>query len=118
MARMPSTEAFQLCVLLWARPGQDDALTAYEDAVLALLPDHGARLVSRVRRTAAPAVTLEPRGWTDDVTDPLEVQVIELPSRAALDAYLADPRRTALNADRDAAVARTRILEVTARTGA
>ncbi|WP_242496424.1 hypothetical protein [Xylanimonas protaetiae] len=116
---MSSTAALQLCVLLWARPGQDDALTAYEDAVLALLPDHGARLVTRVRRaTSSTVVPLDVQGWTDDVTDPLEVQVIELPSRAALDAYLRDPRRTALDADRDAAVDRTRILEVTARTGA
>ncbi|MCL1869906.1 MAG: hypothetical protein FWF90_05780 [Promicromonosporaceae bacterium] len=92
-----------LCVLLWAHPGQDDALTAYEDTVLALLPDHGSRLVSRVRRTA---------GGDDD---PLEVQVIDLPSREALAAYMADPRRTALEASREAAIARTRVLEVTAR---
>jgi hypothetical protein len=71
-----------------------------------------------VRRATSPDVTLDVPAWPDDATDPLEVQVIELPSRAALDAYLRDPRRIALDADRDAAVARTRILEVTARRGA
>ncbi|WP_425955668.1 hypothetical protein [Xylanimonas sp. McL0601] len=95
-----------LCVLLWPLPGQDDALTAYEDAVLALLPDHGARLVSRVRRTASDG----PAG-----DGPLEVQVIELPSGEALAAYMADPRRTALAVDRDAAIARTQILDVEPR---
>jgi uncharacterized protein (DUF1330 family) len=94
--------ALTLCVLLWSFPGHEDALSAYEDAVLALLPEHGARLVSRVRRTGAG-------------DGPVEVQIIELPSRAALDAYMADPRRTALTAERDAAIERTEILEVTAR---
>ena len=115
MTGMSNDAPLLLCVLLWPRPGQDDALTAYEDAVLALLPDHGARLVSRVRRTT-PSVAS--RAGADDDGDPLEVQLIELPSRAALNAYLDDPRRTALTADRDAAVARTRILEVTERLDA
>ena len=106
MVGMPSDGSFQVCVLLWPHPGRDDALSAYEDAVLALLPDHGMRLVTRVRRTATAAA------------DPLEVQVIEVPSRAALDAYMADPRRTAMTTERDAAVARTDVFEVTARTGA
>ena len=38
--------------------------------------------------------------------------VSEFPSAAALDAYMGDPRRTALAADRDRAVARTEIIEV------
>ena len=88
-----------LCVMLWPVPGEDDALTAYEDEVLALLPDHGARLISRVRRI-------------EDGDGPLEVQVIELPDARALDAYMDDPRRLALTDARDAAVARTEILRV------
>ena len=32
-----------LCVLLWAQPGAQAALTAYEDRVLRLVPDHGGR---------------------------------------------------------------------------
>jgi uncharacterized protein (DUF1330 family) len=83
---MPETPV-TLCVLLWARPGQENALTSYEDQVLALLPDHGARVLDRGA--------------------PTEVQRLEFPSAAAIDAYMKDPRRTALAADRDAAIART-----------
>ena len=43
---------------------------------------------------------------------PAEIQLLEFPSAAALDAYMGDPRRTVLAADRDRAVARTEILEV------
>ena len=43
---------------------------------------------------------------------PAEIQFIDFPSQAALDAYMADPRRTALAADRDRAVARTEIIDV------
>jgi uncharacterized protein (DUF1330 family) len=81
-----------LCVLLWARPGGGEALRAYEDRVLALLPDHGARVLDR--------------------DSPTEVQLLEFPSAAALDAYMKDPRRTALAADREAAIARTEVLHL------
>jgi hypothetical protein len=90
-----------LCVLLWAHPGQEEALGEYEDEVLALLPDHSARLLARVR-------SLEP-GHAD------EVQLYEFPGQAELDAYLADPRRTALSARRDAVIARTELFPVTGR---
>jgi uncharacterized protein (DUF1330 family) len=66
--------------------------------VLCLLPDHGARLVSR--HTVASRAD----------GDPLEVQVIELEDQQALDTYLSDPRRLALSGQRDAAVARTQVL--------
>lgn len=90
-----------LCVLLWPVPGQEQALRAYENRVLVLLERHGATLVSRVANDA----------HTDQL--PYEVQVIDLPDRAALDAYLNDPDRTALADDRDRSVARTEILTVT-----
>lgn len=88
-----------LCCLLWAIPGREFELGAYEDKVLALIPHHGARVVSRVR---------------SDGTDgaPLEVQLYEFASEASLDSYLADPRRVALGAERDAAIARTQLLRV------
>ena len=41
--------ALTLCALVWAAPGQDDRLATYEDRVLGLLSDHGARVVSRAR---------------------------------------------------------------------
>jgi uncharacterized protein (DUF1330 family) len=61
-----------------------DRAAAYEDAVLPLLADHGARLVYRGRRTD-----------THDVSQPFEVHVLWFPSGAAFDAYLADDRRRA-----------------------
>jgi uncharacterized protein (DUF1330 family) len=92
--------ALRLCVLLWPHPGREDALRAYEDAVLALLGEHGARLVAR-----------EHIGRTSD-EDPSEVQIIELEDDAALEAYLSDPRRLALEGDRASAIARTQVLRV------
>ena len=88
-----------LCVLLWAQPGAQAALTAYEDRVLRLVPDHGGRVLQRGRGGGADG-------------QPAEIQFLDFPSQAALDAYLADPRRTALAADRDRAVARTEIIDV------
>jgi uncharacterized protein (DUF1330 family) len=89
----------QLCVLLWAFDGQDDALSRYEDTVLALIPKHGGEVVSRVRRQGA-----------DD--GPLEVQVIHLPDEAALSNYMEDPERLALGGAHRRAVARTELLRV------
>ncbi len=87
-----------LRVTLWALPGSQAALTAYEDTVLALLPGHGGRVLVR---DVAP---------TSDA-GPAETQVIEFADRAGLDAFLSDPRRLALAAERDAAVARTELIE-------
>lgn len=57
-------------------------------------------MLQRVRATAT-----DPTG-----AQPFEVQVIEFPSPAALDAYLADDRRAALADRRDRAIARTELL--------
>ncbi|MEP6481564.1 MAG: hypothetical protein ABJA94_06100 [Rhodoglobus sp.] len=89
-----------LAALLWAHPGRENDLIAYETAVLALLPDHGGRVVQRART-----------GGSDD--QPLEIQIFEFESQAGVDSYLADPRRLALAGERDAAVARTELLPVT-----
>ena len=91
--------AVTLCVLLWARLGKDVELAAYEDAVLALLADHGGRLLQRVR----------PVGGRDE---PTEVQLLQFPSEDALEAFMADERRTARQVERDAAVDRTEVLRV------
>ena len=87
------------CVLLWARPGREADLTAYEDQVLALLSQHGGRLLQRLRGDGSG-------------TAPLEVQLIEFASAAGVDAYLGDPRRSALAGQREAAVARTEVFAV------
>lgn len=89
-----------LCVLLWSTDGEQDRLSAYEDEVLALLPEYGGAVTSRVQRIGT------------DEQQPYEVQVIELPDQAAMDGYLADPRRTALSSVRDEVVARTEIVPV------
>ncbi|GAB3574255.1 hypothetical protein GCM10027406_04050 [Leifsonia lichenia] len=96
--------ALQLCVLLWATDGNDDALTHYEDTVLALVPKHGGHVVSRVRRVE--------RDGDGDGEAPLEVQVIRLPDDAALQSYLADPERVALADVHRTVIARTDLIRV------
>ena len=94
-----------LSVLLWAHEGRREDLADHEVAVLALLPEHGGRLVTRVRRD-------------DESAGPDEVQLIEFTDDDALASYLADPRRTARTTQRDAAIARTditRVVKVTPR---
>jgi uncharacterized protein (DUF1330 family) len=86
--------ALILCVLLWARDGEDGALHDYEDRVLTLIPEHGGEVLSRVTMPAS-----------DEL--PCEVQVIRFPGSSAMDAYLADERRMALSPLRDQSVART-----------
>ncbi len=88
-----------LCVLLWAQPGADDGLVAYEDRVLSLVSEHGGRVLQRARSSGADG-------------QPLEIQLIEFPSAEALDAYMTDERRTSLSAERDRAVARTQVINV------
>jgi uncharacterized protein (DUF1330 family) len=88
-----------LCVLLTATAGNAAGLAEYEDTVLALLPAHGARVRERLR-------------VVDRGDGPHEVHVLEFPSEAALDAYLADPARVALSERRDAAIAATELLRV------
>lgn len=94
------TERLTLCALVWARPGQEERLLEYERQVLALLPEHGARVVHR-----AVSVDREP-------TQPLEVQLLEFPSQAAFDAYLEDPKRRLLADLRDTFIERTSVFPV------
>ena len=91
------------CVLLWARPGMEAALSAYEDKVLRLIAEHGGRVLER--GTVLP-------GSHYDGEPPTEVQLLEMPSAASLDAYVNDPRRLALAAERDAAIARTDLFRI------
>jgi uncharacterized protein (DUF1330 family) len=93
-----------LCVLLSATPGNARGLAFYEDEVLSLLPAHGARVVQRLR-------------MTNPAEGMCEVHVLEFPSRAALDAYLADPARVALADVRDRVVADTQVFPVEDVTG-
>ncbi|MGA8116210.1 MAG: hypothetical protein WCA46_21335 [Actinocatenispora sp.] len=85
--------------LLWARPGHDAELTAYEDRVLAFVPEHGGAVLQR-----AVADGLDGR--------PHEVQFFRFTDQRALESYLADPRRLALTDERDRVVARTELFPV------
>jgi hypothetical protein len=91
-----------LCCLLWARHGEAAGLSAYEDRVLALVPNHGGEVIHRAVSNGA-----EGR--------PHEVQLYRFPNQTALDAYIADPARLALAHDRDQAVARTELFPVSLR---
>ena len=76
---------FTLAFVGHADPEVAERASAYEDRVLPLLADHGARLLYRGRRVAA-----------QDPSLPLEVHLTWFPHRRALAAYMADPRRQAL----------------------
>jgi uncharacterized protein (DUF1330 family) len=88
-----------LCILLWAAPGAEDGLIAYEDRVLRIVPEHGGRILQRARGSG-----------TDG--QPLEVQLLEFPSAQALDGFMADDRRQALAAERDQVISKTEVIEV------
>jgi uncharacterized protein (DUF1330 family) len=88
-----------LAALLWPHPGQEQLLIDYEDAVLALIPQHGGRVLSRVRRI-------------DDSDGPFELQVIEMPNEDAVAAYMVDPVRVALADTHARAIARTDVSRV------
>jgi hypothetical protein len=78
---MPETPVVN-CVLLWARPGMGAELSAYEDKVLRLVGDHGGRVLQR--GTVLP-------GAQHDGEPPAEVQFLEMPSEASLDACIERP---------------------------
>lgn len=86
-------------VLLWSNPGMAEELIAYEDSVLAWVGEHGGTVLQRARSDGA-----EDR--------PLEIQLFEWGSQSAMDGFMSDPRRTALAAQRDRAIARTEIVPV------
>jgi uncharacterized protein (DUF1330 family) len=88
-----------LCILLWAAPGAEDGLIAYEDRVLRIVPEHGGRILQRARGSG-----------TDG--QPLEIQLLEFPSAQALDAFMTDDRRQALAAERDQVISKTEVIEV------
>ena len=88
-----------LCVLLWAQPGAEDGLIRYEDHVLAMIPDHGGRVIQRARGSGIEG-------------QPLEIQILEFPSAQALEAFMTDGRRQALAGERDRVISKTEVIEV------
>jgi len=89
----------ELCCLLRALPGAENAMTAYEDKVTALVPEHGGELVSRVIGDGADG-------------NPHEVHVYRFPNQAAIDSYMVDPRRVAMADERDRTVSTTTLFPV------
>lgn len=93
------TDELLLCCLLWARSGEAAGLTAYENEVLALIPEHGGEVLQRARSDGADG-------------HPHEVQVYRFASQTALDSYLDDPRRLARIDERDRVIERTELFPV------
>jgi uncharacterized protein (DUF1330 family) len=91
----------RICVLLSAVPGREVLLAQYEDRVLGLLPDHGARIDARVRALEGPLT---------------EIQLLEFPSEEALEDFQNDPRRTELSEIRNAVIASTTVVRVQSTT--
>ena len=92
-------EHLLLCCFLWAHPGQEAALTSYEDRVLAFVPEHGGLVLQR-------AISDGSAGR------PIEVQLYRFTNQQDLDSYLGDPRRLALTEERDRVIARTELFPV------
>jgi hypothetical protein len=95
-------DAVELCCLLWAREGERTGLSEYEDRVLALVAEHRGEVVQRAIGDGAG-------------DGPDEVQLYRFLDDAALQGYLADPRRLALAEERDRVIARTELFPVTIR---
>ena len=93
-----------LCVLLWANPGMESALIAYEDKVLGFVAEYGGQVIQRARNIG-----------TDDharENQPLEIQTLWFPSSQGVQRFMADDRRQALAEERDSVIAMTEIIEV------
>jgi uncharacterized protein (DUF1330 family) len=97
---------FTLAFVGYAGAETADEASAYEDEVLPLLEDHGARVLYRGRRA----------DHADDAL-PLEVHLLWFPHQAALDAYLTDPRRQALLDRYGDPFTTKHTVEITALTG-
>jgi len=95
----PRAAAVTLCVLLWARPGAEAGLIAYEDQVLGIASGYGGRVLQRARSSG-----------TDG--QPLEVQLLEFPSARSVEEFMADGRRQSLAGERDRVIARTEVIDV------
>ncbi len=94
-----TTGPIVVCAMMWAHEGQVEALRAYEAAVIPLIADHGGEMLQRL---AADGVGEQPH----------EINIFQFPDRAALEAYMVDPRREALSIHRDAAIRRTEVIPV------
>ena len=105
----PMTDAdtdgpFTVAFLGYAPDAGGDTAHAYEDRVLPLLADHGARIVYRGCRAAG-----------EDEELPLEVQILSFPGRGALATFLTDERRVALREEYGEVFDRTELVRIEER---
>ena len=89
-----------LVVHLTYHPGHEAEGAEYERTVLAYWREHGGEVIAAFR----------PAAWADGTRAADETQLLRIPTRAQMDAYLADERRVALSAVRDRSVATTELV--------
>ncbi len=88
---------------LRALPGKREALRAYEAKALALFHSHGGEVLAVFGPDAALGASL----GTEDPPD--EIHVLRIRSREALEAFLNDPDRLALEPERLACMASAQV---------
>ena len=89
-----------LVVRLGYVAGREAEAAEYERTVLGYFKEHGGVILAAFR----------PAPWDDGTRAADEIQVLRIPSRAQLDAYLNDERRLALADVRARAVASTEVV--------
>jgi hypothetical protein len=94
--------AVKLLVLLYAHPEGQEALRDFEDQALVVLAD----FAESVERYMGPSIL------SGEGDPPAEVHLVTFASRERFDAYRADSRTAELARERDAAIARTVVLEL------
>lgn len=90
-----------LVVNLWVQADREGDFVAYEDDALALIREHGGRVLRRVRR-------VEP----GDHLHPFETHIVDFPDEPSFARFEADPRRAAMAERRAACVAKTTVWRV------
>jgi|SRR5215207_5069897 len=80
--------------------GQEAEGAEYERTVLSHWREHGGDVIAAFR----------PAAWADGTRAADEVQLLRIPSREQLDAYLADARRVALAQVRERSIAKTDLI--------
>jgi uncharacterized protein (DUF1330 family) len=80
--------------------GHETEGAEYERTVLSYWREHGGEVIAAFR----------PAAWADGTRAADEVQILRIPSRELLDAYLADERRAALAPVRERSIARTELV--------
>lgn len=94
----------RLLVLVYAHPGGEERLAAFERRALALVAEYA----TAVERWAGPLVLAGSEGDGP----PAEVHLLTFADEQAFAAYRADPRAVALAAERDAAVRATTVIRL------